>query len=1096
MAKAALDNSFSEALTDKTLLNMLKTFTKTPDSVVFMTDSEGNYVYLDGQGLAYLNIVPEEWIGRSIFDFLKDLPEHQETVRKALGGQVFFDTSQFGEHYFEDRLFPVIGAGDKILGIAGIQVNITDKIIAERKLQSNTELLNNLFDSIPDNAYILDENYNVLRINAAVKKMFPELPMIGSPCYKTVHGLDSPCAFCPVVETFQTGLPVTREYYDEQYSGYYELTSFPIYDQKTGKIVGATELARNITDRKRMEDSLLRNEALLNDLLEILDEGVYLIDTNYTITRANKAFCDMYPDLNPLVGKKCYDTTRYHSVCPDCATECMFRDGKSTSRTFYEKNSEDEPGVWLELTVFPLYEQGNTVSGAICIVRDVTPRIELESQLDEYRRQIQRMAEMQMDELRVSEAKLRSVLETCGAAITFADHLGRFTYVNGKFKEMFGYSTEELRGKDVNLVMSSDRAHAQESSALIEKILRGEIENFRRTFELSRKSGEPVWADTSVSMIRGSREEDSQLISVILDVTAQQQLLEQLSRAKIAAEDASLAKSQFLATMSHEIRTPLNGVIGVSSLLMSTPLQPKQLEYAKLINASGESLLTLINDILDFSKIEAGKFELGETEFIIHELLESVSRILTSRTLEKNLEFVITFDARVPGPVIGDEGRLRQVLLNLAGNALKFTETGGVRIHVDLKEIQERHIVLKFDVIDTGIGIPKDRQDRLFQQFVQIDSSSSRTYGGTGLGLAISKKLLELMDGSIHLESEPGRGSDFSFTVRLKCIPLVLKCMRAEEYPCITEKRDYCRGNPPTRCARSGRDVSYLQKVVELHGTKTLLLGTGRIAIPAIIEQMQIWGIPVENLPNSVDALPLMQKMADENRPYRLLIVDFSPNDPGIETLIRDIQDDERLENTIIIGMTPLSEDWKLRPWKKTENIRFISKPICCSILLDCMVGLFFRISTERVSQGKTAVPDDTAAPGRVLKVLVAEDNRINQIVVSEILQNAGIETVLVVNGQEALEKAEKERFDVILMDCQMPVMDGYTATGRIRKLETDSGQPPMPIIALTANATSVDEAKCIAAGMDAYCSKPINADELITTINHWVGKGSRTRDS
>ncbi len=1071
---------------------MLATFAKTPGNAVFMTDAVGRYVFLDGSGLASLGIVPERWLGRSVFEFLKDHPDHRRIIERVFQGETIIDQSRFDDHFFEDRFFPIAAPNGRLFGIAGIQVDVTDKVTAQKDLQKSIDLVDNLFDSIPDNAYLLDRDFTILRINAAARRMVPKVAsQIGKPCYQAVHGRETPCEFCPATETLRTGQPTTREYFEEKVRRFFELTSFPIRDRKTGQIIGATEFARDITDRKQMEESLRRNQALLDDLMEVLDQGVYMIDTGYTITRANKAMQAMYPHLDPLVGKKCYDTTIYGGVCPDCAAECMFREGRPTTRTFFEKKSDGESGQWLELTAFPLYGFGsNGVTGGICILRDVTPRVEMESRLDEYRRQIRAMADKQVHELQLSEAKLRTILETSGAAISFADSRGCYTYINGKYKEMFGYSQEELLGKPLVSVTSSDQESWERGRALIEQALNGEIDAYRITLELETKNGRSLWADISVNAVRGLEPEETQLISVILDVTAQRQLVDQLERAKIAAEDASQAKSQFLATMSHEIRTPLNGVIGVSNLLMGTSLQPKQLEYAKLILASGESLLFLINDILDFSKIEAGKFELVETEFILHDLIESVLGILASRAEEKSLDLVATFDSRIPGPIIGDPGRLRQVLINLAGNALKFTETGGVRIHVELDAQLEKELRLRFEIIDTGIGIPEDRRDRLFRQFSQVDSSSSRAYGGTGLGLAISKRLVELMGGDIHVASIVGSGSTFGFTVTFRCAALVLKCLRAAEYPCITEKRDYCRGVPPTRCARSGREVAYLQHVVELKGLKTLFVGTGTVMIPALVDQLHAWGMQVETTTFPKEAFSWLQQATKEKDPFRLVVVDVRSQDQEAELFMRLIQDDNNLRKTAIIGLVSLADDLYQYPWPHPESIRFVTRPVCGSILLDSIVRLFFvlpdpsgfhRPENVRRSPGKVS---DAVKP---LRVLVAEDNRINQIVITEILHNAGMIATLAANGKEAFEKSQAESFDVILMDCQMPVMDGYVATGKIRQREAEKGVPMLPIIALTANVTSEDEAKCLHAGMNAYCSKPVNTPELLDKIRHWT---------
>ncbi len=1053
-----------------------------PGAVLFTTDAEGNYTTLAGSGLEHLGIVPEEWLGRSIFEFLKDFPEHQATVRQTLQGETIANKSFFGQRHFENHLCPVYDSEGTLLGIAGIQFDITEKVKIESEFTQNARLLENLFDSMPEIAHILDRDFKIVMANRASREIFRGVPLIGDTCYKMISDFEEPCPWCPVIEMYQTGLPAKSGFYDDIRDRYQELSCFPIRDRE-GNIIGAVELATEVTEKRKAQEALQKSEALLQNLFSSISDGVFVIDRDHTILRANKAMETMYPEHVPLVGKKCYETSRLDQVCSNCPAEKMFELKNPVTMEYCERQTDDEPERWLEHTAYPIFDkETGEITSAITIIRDVTPRKQIELELQKYRAELEIRVDQRTHELALSEAKLRTILETSMAAISFIDGQGNIIYINKAYKELFGYSESELYGQSALLFSAGTQEDHQGFWSLVE----GKTDFHRVTTRLYTKKGETLWVDISASVVRSADPTETQLLSVIVDVTERQRIFEELQQAKNIAETASLAKSQFLATMSHEIRTPLNGVIGISDLLMETPLQPKQFEYAKLIKASGESLLFLINDILDFSKIEAGKFELEESEFNVYDLVEAVLGILASKADEKQLDLIATFDNRVPGPMIGDKGRLRQILLNLVGNALKFTEKGGVRIHVNFENLLDDRIGLKFSVIDTGIGIAKERQYRLFKSFSQVDASAARTYGGTGLGLAISKKLVELMNGDIHVESTEGKGASFWFTAYFKCQPIILKCLKADVYPCITEKRDYCRGNPPQLCARSGREVAYLQKGFELKGLKTLLVGTGDVKIPALIEQMQSWGILVQHVVSPVEAL---RRLEEEQPPFRLVIIDFLPNDFEAESLARKIQKEERFKDTALIFLSPLSEDLQQKSWEIPEKIRVITKPICSSLLLDSIIRSFFELPGLYVPVSSVDVPVN-GGTNRTIRVLVAEDNQINRIVISEILKKSGLEYTLVENGEQAVEIVREFSFDIVLMDCQMPLMDGYAATENIRQWEKDSLQPSrLPIIALTANATSEDKAKCLAVGMDAYCSKPIDAPKLIGLIQKHLNK-------
>ena len=791
-----------------------------------------------------------------------------------------------------------------------------------------------------------------------------------------------------------------------------------IVRDEPGKVLFYEGTVLDIAEQKEAELELRRSEILFHSLVENLPQNIFRKDVAGKFTFANTRFCEeLGKPRREIIGK-----TDFDFFPADLAGKYreddlgIMESGESLDKVEEHVTPEGKKS-WVHVVKTPIRDEAGRHTGVQGIFWDVTQ---------------QRSTEIALAHER---DLLRTLLDSIPDRIYFKDRDSRFLMISRAVAKDFGLDDpgEAVGKKDADFFSEEHARLALEDEQAILKTGQAII---GKTEKETWNDGREDWVLTTKMPMRNAAGEIVGTLGVSKDITALKEAEAGLAEARDAALESTKVKSEFLANTSHEIRTPMNAIVGMTGLLLDTPLNEQQREFLATIRQSADALLGVINDILDFSKIEARKLEIEETPFDLRETVESAVDLLAERAQSKGLHLACLVYEEVWTSVIGDPGRLRQILTNLVGNAIKFTGQGEVLVRLSTVRETDRDVEIRCEIVDTGIGIPSEAQIRLFQPFTQGDGSLTRRYGGTGLGLTISKQLTEIMGGRIGFESKLGQGSSFWFELPL----------RKQLEPGAAETQHQL-----------------------LAGLNVLVVDDNETSRQILRHQMHSRRIKTTEVGETAEALKLLQHAVATDHPFQVVILDSEMPEKDSFGLARTIKDDLLFTDLKLILQTPIGQVLQPDAWQEAGIDACLAKPVKQSRLLECIT----RLLTDECS----APAQDAKGEAKPLRILVAEDNQVNRKVMLLQLGNLGYKADAVANGIEAVEAVRKMPYDVVLMDCHMPDMDGYEATRAIRQLPGRARL--IRILAVTANANPDEKRKCLDVGMDDYLIKPIDLEQL-----------------
>jgi PAS domain S-box-containing protein len=1077
---SALRDNTARELAEGALLKGEERFRDMANNIsqlAWMTDEKGSFFWYNQRWFDYSGTTLEEMAGWGWQKVLH--PDYVQAVvdkisRCFLSGEVWEDTFPLRDRngnyrWFLSRAVPIRDAGGKVLRWFGTNTDISELRDSEKHIAQMEARYRGLLEAAPDAMVVVDGAGKIVLVNVQAENQFgyrrDELlgqkvtNIIPEGFAERLIADGTRSAEDALAQQIGTGIELTGRRKDR--------SEFPIeimlspLDSPEGTLV--TAAIRNISVRKAAEKHLVQMEGRYRGLMEAAPDAMVVVDESGTIVLLNiQAEKQFGYRRDELLGQA------VANIIPEGFAERLIADGARTAADALAQQigmgielsgrRKDRSEFPIEIMLSPLDSPaGILVTAAI---RDISVRRAVD----------RHVAQM--------EARYRGLLEAAPDAMVVVNQNGEIVLLNVQAEKRFRYTRDELIGQKVTNIIpdgfaermmtdalrSTDDALSQQIGTGIELTgRRKDGSEFPIEIMLSPlDSSEGVLVTAAIRDISERRMADEALqkrtADLRIEVAERRRAEEQMRLAKDTAEVANQAKSEFLANMSHEIRTPLNGVIGMTDQALETELTSAQRDCLETIKLSADSLLTVINDILDYSKIEAGKIELEIIDFNLRDCAEEALKTIASHADERGLELTCDFAPDVPELVEGDPGRLRQIILNLLSNAIKFTHHGEVALKVQIENEEGDMRVLRFTVTDTGIGISAEKQKLVFFPFTQADSSTTRKYGGTGLGLTISARLVAMMGGDIWLESEMGKGTEFHFTVRLKVL-------------------------------HTRPDLGVIVPVESLRGLRVLVVDDNRTNQRILQGMLTHWGAETTCIDSGEQALLQLDSASDDKQPYQLVLTDMHMPDMDGFGFVEQIRRSPEISPVTVMMLTSGGH------WGDAERCRrlgiqsYLYKPIRKQELLTTILTALGRYQSP--SRPAVMLP---ASPKSLL-ILLAEDNRINQTVATRMLERMGHSMVVAGNGKEALALLELHSFDLVLMDIQMPEMDGLTATMRIRENER-STQLHMPIVAMTAHAMTGDRERCIEAGMDGYITKPINRQHLEEALTLAISAGDVTTDS